>query len=413
MEVAPKNSDRRGETSVTADVLKKVGKALVTTPEGFNLHKTVTRLLDAKAKMIETGEGIDWATGEALAFGTLLDEGFYVRLSGQDSARGTFSQRHAALVDQQYRGTLLSVAACQRGTGLFRSRRFAAVGRGRCWASEYGYSTAEPRALVLWEAQFGDFANGAQVVMDQFIASGEMKWLRMSGLTLLLPHGYEGQGPEHSSARLERYLQLCAQDNMQVCVPTTPANYFHILRRQMHRSFRKPLIVLTPKSLLRHKKCTSFLSDMEPGTSFHRVLRDQAEVVPGATTVKLVPDSQIKRVVLCSGKVYFDLMEEREKRGENRIQILRIEQLYPFPENVLAQELNRFPKAEIVWCQEEPQNQGAWNFVRHRIENTVANLGGKGSPRYVGRPEYASTAAGLMKQHLAELAAFLNDALTL
>ena len=249
---------------------------------------------------------------------------------------------------------------------------------------EYGYSTAEPKALVLWEAQFGDFANGAQVVMDQFIASGEMKWLRMSGLTLLLPHGYEGQGPEHSSARLERYLQLCAQDNMQVCVPTTPANYFHILRRQMHRSFRKPLIVLTPKSLLRNKKCTSFLTDMLPGTSFHRVLRDQAEVVPGATTIQLVPDDQIKRVVLCSGKVYFDLMEEREKRGENRIQILRIEQLYPFPENVLAQELNRFPKAELVWCQEEPQNQGAWNFVKPRIEATVAKLGGKASPALCG-----------------------------
>ena len=226
----------------------------------------------------------------------------------------------------------------------------------------------------------------------------------------------KARGPEHSSSAplLERYLQLCAQDNMQVCVPTTPANYFHILRRQMHRSFRKPLIVLTPKSLLRHKKCTSFLSDMTPGTSFHRVLRDQAEAVPGATTVQLVPDDQIRRVVLCSGKVYFDLMDEREKRGENRIQILRIEQLYPFPENVLAQELNRFPKAELVWCQEEPQNQGAWTFVKPRIEDTVAKLGGKASVRYTGRPEYASTAAGQMKQQLAERLwkpRFLNDAL--
>jgi 2-oxoglutarate dehydrogenase E1 component len=278
---------------------------------------------------------------------------------------------------------------------------------------EYGYTTADPKSLVLWEAQFGDFANGAQVVMDQFISSGEMKWLRMSGLVLLLPHGYEGQGPEHSSARLERYLQLCAQDNMQVCAPTTPANYFHMLRRQMHRPFRKPLVVMTPKSLLRHKRCVSFLSDMESTNSFHRVLRDQAEVVPGATTVTLARDADIKRVILCSGKVYFDLMEEREKRNESRIQILRLEQLYPFPENVLAQELARFPKAELVWCQEEPQNQGAWNFVRHRIEDTVTKLGGNAAPRYVGRPEYASTAAGLMKQHLAELAAFLNDALTL
>jgi len=412
LETAPKNSDRRGETSVSPGLLKKVGKALVTTPEGFNLHKTIVRQLEAKAKMVETGEGIDWATGEALAFGTLLDEGYYIRLSGQDSQRGTFSQRHAALVDQQTEERYYPLQHVSENQGCFEVID-SLLSEEAVLGFEYGYSTAEPKALVLWEAQFGDFANGAQVVMDQFIASGEMKWLRMSGLTLLLPHGYEGQGPEHSSARLERYLQLCAQDNMQVCVPTTPANYFHILRRQMHRSFRKPLVVLTPKSLLRHKKCTSFLSDMMPGTSFHRVLRDQAEVVPGATTVKLVEDSKIKRVVLCTGKVYFDLMEEREKRNESRIQILRLEQLYPFPENVLAQELARFPKAEIVWCQEEPQNQGAWNFVRHRIEDTVAKLGGNATPRYVGRPEYASTAAGLMKQHLAELAAFLNDALTL
>jgi len=412
METAPKNNDRRGETSVAEDVLKKVGKALVTAPEGFNLHKTIARQLEAKAKMFETGEGFDWATCEALALGSLLDEGFYVRFSGQDSQRGTFSQRHAALVDQQSEERYFPLQHVSESQGCFEVID-SLLSEEAVLGFEYGYSTAEPKALVLWEAQFGDFANGAQVVMDQFIASGESKWLRMSGLTQLLPHGYEGQGPEHSSARLERYLQLCAQDNMQVCVPTTPANYFHILRRQMHRTFRKPLIVLTPKSLLRHKKCTSFLSDMLPGTSFHRVLRDQAEAVPGATTVKLVEDSKIKRVILCTGKVYFDLMEEREKRNENRIQILRLEQLYPFPENVLAQELNRFPKAEIVWCQEEPQNQGAWTFVRSRIEDTVAKLGGKATPRYVGRAESASTAAGLMKQHLAELAKFLNEALTL
>ncbi|OJT99670.1 MAG: 2-oxoglutarate dehydrogenase E1 component [Alphaproteobacteria bacterium 65-7] len=411
LETPPKYSDRRGETSVSADALGKVGKALVTVPSGFNLHKTITRQLEAKARMFETGEGFDWATCEALALGTLLDEGFYVRFSGQDSQRGTFSQRHAALVDQQSEERYYPLQHVSEKQGCFEIID-SLLSEEAVLGFEYGYSTAEPKALVLWEAQFGDFANGAQVVMDQFISSGESKWLRMSGLTLLLPHGYEGQGPEHSSARLERYLQLCAQDNMQVCVPTTPANYFHILRRQMHRSFRKPLVVLTPKSLLRHKKCTSFLSDMLPGTSFHRVLRDQAEVVPGATTVKLVEDSKIKRVILCSGKVYFDLMEEREKRGENRIQILRLEQLYPFPENVLAQELNRFPKAEIVWCQEEPKNQGAWTFVRSRIEDTVAKLGGKASPRYVGRDESASTAAGLMSQHNAELAAFLNDALT-
>jgi 2-oxoglutarate dehydrogenase E1 component len=251
------------------------------------------------------------------------------------------------------------------------------------------------------------------VVIDQFISSGEMKWLRMNGLVMLLPHGYEGQGPEHSSARLERYLQLCAQDNMQVACATTPANYFHILRRQMHRPFRKPLILMTPKSLLRHKRCISFLTDMEPGSSFHRVFRDQAECVPGATTVKLSPDNEIKRVVLCTGKVYFDLMEEREKRGENRIQLLRIEQLYPFPQSALADELKRFPKAEIIWCQEEPKNQGAWTFIAPYIEDTIAKLGGNSRPRYVGRPEYASTAAGLMSQHTAELKAFLDQALSL
>ena len=302
-----------------------------------------------------------------------------VRLSGQDSSRGTFSQRHAALVDQENEERYLPLNHIRDGQGEFEVID-TLLSEEAVLGFEYGYTTAEPKSLVLWEAQFGDFANGAQVVIDQFIASGEMKWLRMSGLVMLLPHGYEGQGPEHSSARLERYLQLCAQDNMQVCVPTTPANYFHVLRRQMHRPFRKPLILMTPKSLLRHKKCISFLTDMGPSNSFHRVLRDQAEVVPGATTVKLVPDDEIKRVVLCTGKVYFDLMEEREKRGENRIQILRIEQLYPFPENVLAQELNRFPKAELVWCQEEPKNQGAWNFVAPRIEETIAKLGGKAQP---------------------------------
>ena len=412
LETAPKNSDRRGDTGLPRDTLMRVGKALTTAPEGFNLHKTIARQLEAKAKMFESGDGFDWATCEAMAFGTLLDEGYYIRLSGQDSTRGTFSQRHAGLVDQKTEERYYPLQHVREGQGVFEVID-TLLSEEAVLGFEYGYSTAEPKALVLWEAQFGDFANGAQVVMDQFIASGEMKWLRMSGLTLLLPHGYEGQGPEHSSARLERYLQLCAQDNMQVVVPTTPANYFHALRRQMHRSFRKPLIVLTPKSLLRHKRCISFLTDMLPSNSFHRVLRDQAEVVPGATTVELVADDQIKRVVLCTGKVYFDLMEEREKRGENRIQILRIEQLYPFPENVLAQELNRFPKAELVWCQEEPQNQGAWNFIRHRIEDTVTRLGGKVSVRYAGRPEYASTAAGLMKQHQAELAAFLNDALSL
>ncbi len=404
--------DRRGQTAAPDDLLTKVGRALTTVPATFHAHRTITRQLEAKAKMLETGAGLDWATAEALAFGTLLEEGYPVRLCGQDSGRGTFSQRHAMLVDQQNAERYFPLQHISETQAEFEVvdsllSEEAVVG------FEYGYSLAEPKALVLWEAQFGDFSNGAQVMIDQFITSGEMKWLRMSGLTLLLPHGYEGQGPEHSSARLERYLQLCAQDNIQVAVPTTPANYFHILRRQVHRPFRKPLVLMTPKSLLRHKRCVSFLSDLGPGSSFHRVFLDQAEVVPGATTVKLVPDEDIRRVVLCTGKVYFDLMEAREEKGENRIQMLRLEQLYPFPESALARELARFPKAEIVWCQEEPKNQGAWNFIAPYLEKTMTGIGRAMRPRYAGRPEYASTATGLMSQHSTELKAFLNDALTI
>jgi len=408
-EVAPKG-DRRGDTGVPRQALLEVGTALSTIPKGFNAHKTIIRQIENKARMFETGEGIDWATAEALAFGTLLKEGVSVRLSGQDSARGTFSQRHSVLVDQENENRhvpLNHVAPDQPEFEVIDSLLSEAAVLG----FEYGYATAEPKALVLWEAQFGDFANNAQVIIDQFIASGEMKWLRMCGLVMLLPHGYEGQGPEHSSARLERYLQLCAQDNWQVCYPTTPANYFHVLRRQMHRSFRKPLILMTPKSLLRHKRCTSFLTDLEPGTSFHRVFRDQAECVPGATTVELVPDEEVERVVLCTGKIYFDLMEAREQKNEPRVQMLRLEQLYPFPEGPLGQELERFPNAEIVWCQEEPRNQGAWYFVRQRIEYLLEKLGRRARPRYIGRPEYASTAAGLMSQHNSELHYILDEAM--
>ncbi|HTK80401.1 MAG TPA: 2-oxoglutarate dehydrogenase E1 component, partial [Rhizomicrobium sp.] len=330
---------------------------------------------------------------------------------GQDSTRGTFSQRHSVLIDQETEQRYVPLNHIREGQAEFEPvdsllSEEAVVG------FEYGYSSAEPKALVLWEAQFGDFANGAQVAIDQFIASGEMKWLRMCGLVMLLPHGYEGQGPEHSSARLERFLQLCAQDNMQVAYPTTPANYFHILRRQIHRLFRKPLILMTPKSLLRHKRVVSKLEEFGPGSSFHRVLWDGAQHDPGSS-LEIAPDFLIKRVVLCTGKIYYDLFEEREKRGQDRIQILRVEQLYPFPDKVLAQELRRFPKAEIVWCQEEPKNQGAWTFVEPRIQESIAHLGGTQSPRYIGRPEYASTAAGLVSQHNAELKALLDEALTL
>ena len=335
-----------------------------------------------------------------------------MRLSGQDVERGTFSQRHAVLTDQVNENQFIPLNHVSPGQARFEVIN-SMLSEEAVLGFEYGYSLAEPNALVLWEAQFGDFANGAQVVIDQFLASGERKWLRMSGLTLLLPHGYEGQGPEHSSARLERYLQLSAEDNWQVANCTTPANYFHILRRQLHRGFRKPLILMTPKSLLRHKRVVSTLADFGPGTTFHRVLWDHAQI--GASDkIELVPDDRIQRVVLCSGKVYYDLFEERENRGTNNVYLMRVEQLYPFPARALIQELSRFPNAEFVWCQEEPKNQGAWSFIEANIEWVLDHIGAKfRRPRYAGRPASASTAAGLMSKHTAELHAFLDDALTL
>jgi 2-oxoglutarate dehydrogenase E1 component len=411
LEIAPKAGARRGTTGVEMDRLREVGLAISSAPTNFRLHKTLQRLLQAKRKMIDTGEGIDWATGEALAFGTLLSEGYPVRLSGQDSARGTFSQRHAALVDQENEERYLPLNHIADGQSEFEVVD-SLLSEEAVLGFEYGYSLAEPKGLVLWEAQFGDFVNGAQVVIDQFIASGEMKWLRMSGLVLLLPHGFEGQGPEHSSARLERFLQLCADDNIQVANCTTPANYFHVLRRQLHRNFRKPLVLMTPKSLLRHKRVVSKLAEMGPDTSFHRVLWDDAQSAPGST-VALVSDAEIARVVLCSGKVYYDLLDAREKRSEKRIQLIRLEQLYPFPQMALADELKRFPAADIVWCQEEPRNQGAWSFVAARIEETLVRTGRQVRPHYVGRAASASPAAGQASRHQAELNTVLDEALTL
>ncbi len=408
----PEGDERRGETAVELPALQEIGTVLTKVPEGFTAHRTLKRILKAKEQMFETGEGFDWATAEALAFGSLIREGKYVRLSGQDSGRGTFSQRHSYFVDQvteERYHPLNHLSPDQKGeyevVDSFLSE-FAVLG------FEYGYSLAEPNALVMWEAQFGDFANGAQVIIDQFISSGERKWLRMSGLVMLLPHGYEGQGPEHSSARLERYLQLCAEDNMQVANCTTPANYFHILRRQIHRNFRKPLIIMTPKSLLRHKRAVSTLAEMGPGSSFHRVLWDDAERYPG-TSVDLKSDNEIKRVILCSGKVYYDLFEEREKRGITDIQILRVEQFYPFPAKSLINEMSRFPEADIVWCQEEPKNMGGWAFMEPNIEWVLDKIEAKNRrPRYVGRNAMASTATGLMSNHVKTLAGFLEEALT-
>jgi len=403
--------DRRGMTAVDVDVLKEVGKKITTIPKSFHPHKTVVRILANRRKMIDDGEGIDWSTAEALAYGTLLVEGYRVRLSGQDSERGTFSQRHAVLMDQENEKKYTPLKHIAKEQGTFEVIN-SMLSEEAVLGFEYGYSLAEPEALVLWEAQFGDFANGAQVVVDQFISSGERKWLRMSGLVLLLPHGYEGQGPEHSSARLERYLQLCAEDNWQIANCTTPANYFHVLRRQLHRRFRKPLVIMTPKSLLRHKRAVSTLDEFGPGSSFHRILWDDAQLNP-ADTVALVADDKIRRVVLCSGKVYYDLYEERAKRGVDDVYLLRMEQLYPFPARALIHELSRFKAADVVWCQEEPKNMGAWSFVEPNLAWVLDHIGAEQRrPRYVGRPSSAATATGLMSKHMRELQAFLNEALT-
>ena len=400
---APSLEERRGETAVERDALDAVGRALTAVPEDFNLNPKLQRFIDARKAMFETGEGIDWATAEALAFGTVMAEGHMVRLSGQDCRRGTFSQRHAVLIDQESQEAYTPLAHVCDGQERLAVRD-SPLAEASVLGFEYGMSLADPTMLVLWEAQFGDFANGAQFIIDQFISSGETKWLRMSGLVILLPHGYEGQGPEHSSARIERYLQLCGDDNMQVCNITTPANYFHALRRQIHRRFRKPLIVMTPKSLLRHKLCVSRLEDMCAGSSFRRVLPDS-----GAAAA----DKDIRRVVLCSGKVYYDLLAAREEREVDDIALVRVEQLYPFPNLSLGAELARYPVAEVMWCQEEPRNMGGWTYMDRRIEELLATLDVRATrPVYAGRPEAASTATGLAAQHAREQKALINEALS-
>ena len=402
---------RRGQTGVPEATLKEIGERITRLPKDFHAHRTIQRFLDNRNKMIQTGEGIDWATAEALAFCSLMLEGHPVRLSGQDVERGTFSQRHSVLHDQETERRYKPFNHLADGQARYEVIN-SMLSEEAVLGFEYGYSLAEPNALVLWEAQFGDFANGAQVVVDQFISSGERKWLRMSGLVMLLPHGYEGQGPEHSSARLERYLQLCAEDNMQVANCSTPANYFHILRRQLKRDFRKPLILMTPKSLLRHKRCVSTLEELTEGTTFHRVLYDDAQKNPDASPVKLVRDDKIRRVVLCTGKVYYDLLDEREKRGVDDVYLLRAEQLYPFPVKSIASEIARFPNADLVWCQEEPKNMGAWTFVEPYLAWVLEHSDAKVKrPRYAGRPAAASPAAGQMSSHMSQLKAFLEEAL--
>jgi 2-oxoglutarate dehydrogenase E1 component len=396
----PESARRNVETGITKKLFDSLGRTLTTVPDGLNIHPTLGRVLEAKKAMFTSGENIDWATGEALGFGALLSEGYGVRLSGQDSGRGTFSQRHGVWVDQTNEEKYVPLSTLPHGRFEILDSPLSEFG---VLGFEYGYAGAEPKTLVLWEAQFGDFVNGAQVMIDQFIAAGEAKWLRANGLVMLLPHGYEGQGPEHSSARLERFLQLCAEDNIQVANCTTPANYFHLLRRQMARSFRKPLVVMTPKSLLRHKMAVSKAEDFQGESHFMRILSD-----PNAPA-----DKDVKRLVLCSGKVAYDLIEARNAAGDEGTAIVRLEQLYPFPGEPLVVRLKRMTNlGEVVWAQEEPKNAGSWSFVDPFIEECLAAA--KSTPtraRYAGRKAAAATATGLAKRHQAEQAALVADAL--
>ncbi len=400
-----RNANPTPDTGVDLKTLKSIGKALSTIPEGFNANSKIVTLMKAKAKMFEAGEGIDWATAEALAFGSLLAENRPVRLSGQDCGRGTFSHRHSVLVDQDNQNTYqplnnLSVGGIKEQAGYevidSALSEFAVLG------FDYGYSLADPNALVMWEAQFGDFSNGAQVIIDQFISSGESKWLRMSGLVMLLPHGYEGQGPEHSSARLERYLQLCGENNIQVANVTTAANYYHLLRRQLHRNFRKPLVLMSPKSLLRKKEVFSPLKDFASGTSFKRVIGE---------TEKLKANDKIRKVVICSGKVYYDIVEKRAGKKVDDVAVIRLEQFYPFPSDEMKKELGKYKNAEFIWTQEEPKNMGGWLFVRAFIDETLEEIGLKKRVSYNGRIAAASPATGFYKIHNKEQDEICNKAL--
>ena len=398
----PDNGERKGVTGISKSELQEIANNLYQIPEEFKIHKTLSRVLNERHETIKSGTGVDWATAEALAYGSLIKEGISVRLSGQDSERGTFSQRHSVLHDQENEDRYIPL-----NSNLGNDAQFEVINsmlsEEAVLGFEYGYSLARPSALTLWEAQFGDFANGAQVIIDQFICSGEAKWLRMCGLVLLLPHGYEGQGPEHSSARLERFLQLCAEDNIQVANCTTPANYFHILRRQIHRNFRKPLVIMTPKSLLRNKYAVSNLDEFYAGETFHRLLWDDNHE-------ELIKNSRAKKLVLCSGRIYYDLLEERQNHKNSDVYLLRVEQLYPFPEKGLIKELTRHKNIkEIIWCQEEPKNMGAWTYMLENVEELLEKIDFKNKKiKYIGRAASASTATGLMANHKAQLTDILN-----
>ncbi len=383
---------RKGKTSISKKDFLEIGTQIHQIPNSFNIHKKIQKIFNNRKQSTQEGKNIDWATAEALAFASLLKEGNGVRLSGQDVGRGTFSQRHAVLYDQENENRFVPLRHFIKEQGLFEIvdsflSEFGVLG------FEYGYSQTDPKTLVLWEAQFGDFANGAQIVIDQFITTGERKWLRMSGLTILLPHGHEGQGPEHTSSRIERFLLMCAEDNIQVANCTSPANYFHILRRQLLRDFRKPLVLMTPKSTLRHKKNTSCIDDFINGSTFHRVL---------FKSLKANEQKKITRVILCSGKIFFELQDNIENLKKENIHIIRIEQLYPFPYVTLTDAIKSFSDCEIIWCQEEPKNMGVWGFIRGRIKNILKDINAKQSKLYfIGRRAAASPATGVFDRHLA------------
>ena len=382
---------RRGKTSSTEEDIKALAKEIHSIPKDFTPHKRIQKIYNERQESINDGKNIDWATAEALAFATLLKDGYGVRLSGQDVGRGTFSHRHAVLYDQENEKRFVPLRHFRKEQALFEIvdsflSEFGVLG------FEYGYSQADPKTLVLWEAQFGDFSNGAQTIIDQFITTGERKWLRMSGLTLLLPHGHEGQGPEHTSSRLERFLQMCAEDNIQVANCTSPANYFHILRRQMMRDFRKPLVLMTPKSTLRHKANRSALKDFVNGSTFHRVLSNP-----------LSEDDykHINRIVFCSGKIYFELQDHINELKLNNVYIIRLEQLYPFPYEALKQGIKKFINCELIWCQEEPKNMGAWEFIEKRLKSVLHLVGAKNELHFIGRRAAASPATGIFDRHLS------------
>ena len=401
--VDPETARRNIETAIEPKMFDSLGRVLTEVPESHNIHRTLGRVLKAKRQMFDDDNvHFDWATGEALAFGSLVMEGYGVRLSGQDSGRGTFSQRHAVWVDQKTEEKYIPLTTLPHGKFEVYDSTLSEYG---VLGFEYGFAMADPKTLVLWEAQFGDFANGAQIMIDQYIAAGEAKWLRANGLVMLLPHGYEGQGPEHSSARLERFLQLCANDNIQVCNITTPANYFHVLRRQMLRPFRKPLVIMTPKSLLRHPMAKSPKEEFLGDHHFMRIKSDLTQI----------DDKKVRRLVLCSGKVAYDLMEKRDAEGLKDVSIVRIEQLYPFPGEPLSVRMKRMTNLkDVIWCQEEPKNNGAWFFVENQIEDSLTAAGHKGMrPRYAGRDASASPATGLAKRHAQQQEQLVADALGL